>query len=103
MIGVDPVGPPSTWTVLEPKRPWGHDGKALRAAPLVGWWQSGKNTGSWRQIRAMGEVEQKPPNRKLPPNPRITRSGAPEAIGVCVGTLLGLLLFEYTAKKMETA
>ena len=79
------------------------DGKALRAAPLVGWWQSGKNTGSWRQIRAMGEVEQKPPNRKLPPNPRITRSGAPEAIGVCVGTLLGLLLFEYTVKKMETA
>ena len=62
------------------------DGKALRAAPLVGWWQSGKNTGSWRQIRAMGEVEQKPPNRKLPPNPGITRSGAPEAIGVCVGT-----------------
>ena len=79
------------------------DGKALRAAPLVGWWQSGKNTGSWRQIRAMGEAEQKPPNRKLPPKPRITRSGAPEAIGVCVGTLLGLLLFEYTVKKMETA
>ena len=79
------------------------DGKALRAAPLVGWWQSGKNTGSWRQIRAMGEVEQKPPNRKLPPNPGITRSGAPEAIGVCVGTFLGLLLFEYTVKKMETA
>ena len=79
------------------------DGKALRAAPLVGWWQSGKNTGSWRQIRAMGEAEQKPPNRKLPPNPRITRSGAPEAIGVCVGTLLGLLLFEYTVKKKETA
>ena len=45
------------------------DGKALRAAPLVGWWQSGKNTGSWRQIRAMGEAEQKPPNRKLPPKP----------------------------------
>ena len=79
------------------------DGKALRAAPLVGWWQSGKNTGSWRQIRAMGEVEQKPPNRKLPPNPGITRSGAPEAIGVCVGTFLGLLLFEYTVKKMDTA
>ena len=79
------------------------DGKALRAAPLVGWWQSGKNTGSWRQIRAMGEAEQKPPNRKLPPNPRITRSGAPEAIGVCVGTFLGLLLFEYTVKKKETA
>ena len=77
----------------------GDDGKALRAAPLVGWWQSGKNTGSWRQIRAMGEVEQKPPNRKLPPNPRITRSGAPEAIGVCVGTFLGLLLFEYTVKR----
>ena len=39
MIGVDPEGPPSTWTVLEPKRPWGHDGKALRACiyklPLV--------------------------------------------------------------------
>ena len=81
----------------------GDDGKALRAAPLVGWWQSGKNTGSWRQIRAMGEAEQKPPNRKLPPKPRITRSGAPEAIVVILLVGCCLLLFEYTAKKMETA
>ena len=44
----------------------GDDGKALRAAPLVGWWQSGKNTGSWRQIRAMGEVEQKPQSQIAP-------------------------------------